>query len=640
MCIALDKRVALWLALGALALASACYSPQPGAAGGRRITPGAEDWRDEVIYQIVVDRFADGDYSNNWRVDITGRRLSRYQGGDWQGVINKIPYLKELGVTTIWISPVVRNVETESGFDGYHGYWTQDFLEVNQHFGDIAKMQEMVDKLHDAGFKVILDIVTNHIGQLFYYDINANGKPDDMIFGGGGNPPGSDIDDIPGRFVRRSEWDPDYDRRTIQSFTSLGESGLADIRWVYMPEVNRVPVRPEIFQNADWYNKRGRVTVWENMPSVGDPSCQTATDNNPELCDYVREQEMLGDFPGGLKDLATTREDVRSALIQVFKYWITIGDFDGFRIDTLKHVEPEFWKTFCPAMRAHATSLGKQNFLMFGEAFTGADRLLGSYTKDGQVDSVFYFSQMYALKDVFWKNESTNKLRRLHEARVSSLYGSTPHAGGVGVPPNDLLVNFLDNHDVERFLSGRDLATLQNALVYLLTTIGVPCIYYGTEQEFDGGKDPKNREPMWLGNPGRGHQPYATTPPTFSHIKRLIEIRRQHRPLRRGDFTVRWPPDQQGAKEDWGIFAFERSVGGERVVVVINTRKCPADGSKPVLRTSFNGVPMATGFAATTEVKDELTGDRFVVGTGAGEGGSLDIELGCQSSRILVASGR
>ena len=84
-----------------------------------------EDWRDEVIYQVMVDRFADGDSGNNYNVLLSD--LARYQGGDWQGLEDRLDYLELLGVTTLWISPVVKNVDTDANVDGYHGYWAQDF---------------------------------------------------------------------------------------------------------------------------------------------------------------------------------------------------------------------------------------------------------------------------------------------------------------------------------------------------------------------------------------------------------------------------------------------------------------------------------------------------------------------------------
>ena len=142
-------RPAALRALALLLLGSACQAPPVGHSPGRAITSNVSDWRDEVIYQVVVDRFANGDYSNDVGVD--PRFLGRYQGGDWQGIIDRIPYLQALGVTALWISPVVRNVEEDAGFAGYHGYWTQDFMSVNPHFGDLAQLQELVDALHARG---------------------------------------------------------------------------------------------------------------------------------------------------------------------------------------------------------------------------------------------------------------------------------------------------------------------------------------------------------------------------------------------------------------------------------------------------------------------------------------------------------
>ena len=99
-----------------------------------------EDWRDEIIYQVVIDRFDDGDPSNNFNVDY--RKEAAYHGGDWQGLIDRLDYIETLGVTALWISPIVKNVENDAGFSSYHGYWTQDFTRVNPHFGDLAKLQE------------------------------------------------------------------------------------------------------------------------------------------------------------------------------------------------------------------------------------------------------------------------------------------------------------------------------------------------------------------------------------------------------------------------------------------------------------------------------------------------------------------
>jgi hypothetical protein len=115
--------------------------------------------------------------------------LARFQGGDWKGMEDHLDYFTQLGVTTLWISPVVKNVETDADVDSYHGYWAQDLTQPNPHFGDLASLRSFVASAHDHGLKVVLDIVTNHMGQLFFYDMNLNGKADIYIGGTGGTSP-------------------------------------------------------------------------------------------------------------------------------------------------------------------------------------------------------------------------------------------------------------------------------------------------------------------------------------------------------------------------------------------------------------------------------------------------------------------
>jgi glycosidase len=610
------------------------------------------DWRDEVIYQLLVDRFADGDPNNNFNVDKTA--MGSYHGGDWQGIIDRLDYLEALGVTALWISPVVKNIESDAGFASYHGYWTQDFERVNPHFGDLAKLRELVDECHRRDIKVILDIVTNHIGQLFYYDINGNGQPDEFLIGGGGTAYGSANSDFPSALTRTSEWDPDYDSRGIQAFTSLGESGRAPIEWVYDPTINRIPPRPAGFANPAWYNRRGRVTVWRSEQEA----CRWVTGNPdpgywwnvPECRDYIREQEVRGDFPGGLKDLDTTRQDVRDALYEAFAHWIETARFDGFRIDTLKHVEHDFWRDFCPRIRQRAQALGKHNFFMFGEAFDGHDELLGSYTGDDQVDSVFYFSQKYQVfEGVFIHGNPTQVIEDLYNQRQVN-YPDTPNPGGpvdetgAGISPRNLLVNFIDNHDVARFRFLKpDTQAHHNALFYLLTQDGIPCLYYGTEQRFAGGNDPANREDLWDSD-------YDTQNGTFRFIKTLISLRKRHAPLRRGDFTPRCVSTEwaDSGAPGAGLFAFERSYQGETVLVVLNSSSTHAAATDAcaggtTLTTSFpQGTTLVNVFCMEGTAGDhgahecsaaEQQNQRYAVGAS----GTLVVSVPPRSGMILVA---
>jgi glycosidase len=503
------------------------------------------DWRDEVIYQVLIDRFANGDVNNDY--NIRPGHLARFQGGDWRGLMENLDYVKDLGVTTLWISPIVKNVETDADVDSYHGYWAQDLTQLNPHFGDITDLRRLVNRAHDMGLKVVLDIVTNHMGQVFFYDTNLNGTPDIYIAGSGNLPVVASRSDL----SRITEYDPDWDPRGVQAFTSLGPAGRAPIVFIQDPKINRVPP-PGIFGTARAYHGFGRILNYD------DP-----------------KQRELGDFPGGLKDVATELPEVRAELIDLYTRWVELLDLDGFRIDTVKHVEHDFWHEFATKVRERLKRQNKNRFLMFGEAFDGNDQLLGSYTQEGMLDSVFYFSQHYQVfRDVFQyahdenRQRGTDQIANLWALRRQN-YRNEPQPDGIGIAPSRALVNFIDNHDVARFLyfANNDKEALRNALVLLMTEEGIPCLYYGTEQDFAGGNDPANREVLWTtGLPRTGD--------TFLHFRKLARIRSQYEALRRGDTNVVWSTPHVGAEEDAGIFAFERTggdAGAAYVLVVINT---------------------------------------------------------------------
>jgi alpha-amylase len=522
-----------------------------------------QDWRDEVIYQIVTDRFADGDVNNDFNVDITGTDLTRYQGGDFLGIIDHLDYLQTLGVTTLWISPIVRNVESDANLSGYHGYWTQDFLHLNPHFGDLATLRHLVAECHRRNMKVVLDIVVNHMGQLFFYDINLDGVPDEVTIGTGdgtplGRPGGSPVGHV-------LEVDPDYDPRGVQAATSLGESGMAPIHFFHIANINRMPPAPAMFANPDWFHRKGRITNW----------------NDPQ-------QVVLGDFPGGLKDLATERAEVRAALAQVYSYWIDAADFDGFRIDTVKHVEPEFFEDFSARIRQHNMERGKQNFILFGEIFAAPDDQMALYTQNSRLDSVEDFQFKYQVVDDTIKNSGPTKKAEQLLASRAALYPSQPAAGGITLSPQQAFVRFLDNHDTARFMYDKpSVAALKNALAFLLTMDGIPCIYYGTEQALSGGNDPANRERFFPGG-------FDTNSETFKYTQSLLALRKQLAPLRRGDLTVVWSTDHAANEEDAGIFAFERAAGSDRVLVVLNVSDMQTS------HTASGGSVMHTSFAPGT----------------------------------------
>jgi glycosidase len=571
------------------------------------------DWRDEVIYQVLVDRFANGDAGNDYRIDRNAP--ARYHGGDWLGLEQRLPYLEELGVTTIWISPVIKNVETDADVDGYHGYWAQDFTSLNPHFGDMIALRRLVNAAHEREMKVIVDIVANHVGQAFYYDMNLNGSPDERIEGNGV--------DSPVEYI--NEYDPDFDPRGVQAFTSLGEAGPAPAVFVHDPATNHMPPEPAVFQNPAAYNRRGRTIDFE------DP-----------------DQLLHGDFPGGLKDLNTTRCDVKQTFVDVYADIVEQTDIDGFRVDTIKHVEYEFWRYFIQRLRARLAAGGKDKFFVFGEAFDGRDELVGSFTRklpaepheaecaiDGQpitgdmFDSAFYFPQHFqAIRDVFQQAQGTARIESLWAQRPTT-WGSEAMVDGVDVAPHEIPVNFIDNHDVPRFLWGvsehpidAQGRLLRNALAFVYTAQGVPCLYYGTEQDFDGGNDPANREDLWRSD-------FATDGATFRWIAKLAHARRAYTSLRRGDSVVTWSSDRTGEEEDAGIFAFERNGGNSAngyALVVFNTNH------EHESRTAFEGTAMSVRAPAGLVLEDALEHGQVTVG----EAQTVDVSVPPMSVAIFV----
>ncbi|MRG96705.1 alpha-amylase family glycosyl hydrolase [Polyangium spumosum] len=599
------------------------------------------DWREEIIYQVLVDRFADGDWGNNY--SIFPSAPGKWHGGDWKGLEDRLDYLDELGVTTLWISPVVKNVYTDAGFDAYHGYWAQDLTQPAPQFGDLEALQSLVKAAHARNMKVILDIVTNHMGQLFFYDINGNGQADDPL--------NQSVPGTPDVF-KENEYDPTYDVRGVQAETSLGESGLAPIIFAHDPASNHMPPLPEILQNPLAYNRKGRTYNFD------DP-----------------DQLLRGDFPGGLKDVNTELCPIRDAMVDAYTRWIELTDIDGFRIDTVKHVENGFWRHFTQKVRQRLAAKGKTNFFMFGEAFDGRDPLVGSFTKNGNdapppaeelakdntcvtdgvpltpdmLDSVFYFPQQFqVVRDVFRYRGPTSNIQKLWADRAVN-YGATPAAGGAvnaagqGISPQKLLVNFLDNHDVPRFLfTGAGMypedpifgaplpfetrqKMLHNALLFLFTEEGIPCVYYGTEQDFQGGNDPGNREDLWISG-------YDTNAPTFRWIRRLSDIRRKYPALSKGDLQILWASDRTGPNDpDANVFAFERTGGdaGDSYAIVVINANIEKDGSP-----AFGGQAMQVGAAPGTVLVDVLDdgGQTHTVGPD----GRLSITLPPSSGAVLV----
>jgi alpha-amylase len=508
---------------------------EPEVAPAQRVD-GPEDWRDEILYFIVTDRFADGDSSNNGDAAFFDRENHfKYHGGDLQGILDHVDYVKELGATAVWITPVVENVfalgSEPDVYTGYHGYSARNLDAVDPHLaGSMQEYQDFVAAMHDSGLRVIQDVVVNHMGSVLKY---AEG------------------------------WDPPFDPGGYTRVFVDEEFPPETTPWVTTNNNQRPPQAP--FDQLSSYHSFGRITDW------ADP-----------------EQKLIGDF-GTLDDLATERPEVRDALVETYRDWVILGGVDGFRLDTAVHVDETFWDAFSPAMREavhEANEDGK--FIQFGEVFDFSHASGSRYTQDGEgnprLDSLLNFPLYDAIQAVFARGESTVRLTEELAARTA-LRGTAADSGGAGLSAVDGAVNFIDNHDVLRFPDSVEVSDdeetkreiMRSALAYILTANGIPCIYYNTENDMVG--DPAlPPDHMIKGDYARWDMPDFETEgkPTFDVIRDLSAMRKEHVALRRGAMEVLaddTSTDGNGSPLPAGTFVFTRKVAdqaAEEVIVFIN----------------------------------------------------------------------
>ncbi len=552
-------------------LVSACG---PGGEVSRRLQTHVDDWRDEVIYQILVDRFANGDPSND-TIDGIGTKpgdLARFQGGDWRGVEQRLGYIQRLGATTIWISPIVDNLQRTDYQDGYHGYWAADFTRINRRFGSLDDLRSLVQAAHRRDVKVIIDVVTNHAGRLFFYDFDDDGKAD------------------PG------EVEP--------SFSKTGPHA-ASISWL-LPQ-------PRVFRYTDRDACRATLASASRMTTDDDPAegverlrlDASHFHRRGQTTDFLDpSQKLMGDFPTGLRDLHTENEQVIRGMVDTYLRWVELTDVDGFRLDAVPHVPQAFWARFARELRAALAARGKHRFILLGEVFDRDPELLASYTKDGGLDAVFDFSLKWEVVDAFlldgWPAAETRGALEGYRAH----YPAAGHPQGIGLSPWQARVSMMDNHDMQRLRRELDdpfVAELAMTLVF--TVDAIPSIYYGTEQELVGSWGNASREVLW----DVGYREHTRM---YKHIAKLAKLRKELQALRRGGLVVRYASTISARQRAHGagLLAYERVLDGPKATL---------KGGRALI--ALNGHPIdhamakvPTGFAPGTLLRDRL-GDTTVL---------------------------
>ena len=458
----------------------------------------------DVMYLIMIDRFSDGDASNNDPPQSRGiydrKNKFYYHGGDLQGVIDRLSYLKDLGVTAVWLTPWYDNydhpnqieLKEEKPSTGFHGYNPQDFYGVEEHFGTLAKLQELVTAAHRSGIKIIQDEVVNHTGP-------------------------------------------------------------------YHPWVDDPPT-------PTWFNG----TKANHLKNV----FQTWALHDPRPVEELKRETMEGWFLDFLPDLNQKDPEVSRYLIQNTLWWIGTTGLDGIRMDTWQYVPNSFWHDWTRALKREFPK-----FTVVGEVKDG-DVLHTSYFQGGHVrdgadsglDSLLDFPLFYSIRHAFAEGKKLDEVPKT--LAKDYLYHNS-----------DILVTLLGGHDDGRFMSekGATLAGLKLANAFLLTTRGVPQLYYGDEIAMTGADEPTTRADFPGGFPGDKRNAFSREGRTrdeedlFQYIRRLTHLHTELEPLKRGALLNLYASDQQYAYARKIIpQAGEVVFNADSAIVVINNDTKPA----------------------------------------------------------------
>ena len=533
--------------------------------------PSPTTWAGEVVYGIMVDRFNDGDPGNNPPA-AGGVAVARH-GGDLRGIVQRLDYLVDLGVTTLWLTPVFAH-------DGnYHGYCATDPTRVDPGFGSLEDLRTLVSEAHQRGLRVWLDVVVNHLCDP---QTKYSRAPERQRCG----------DDL-----MAAHWLDQAPQSSAQGTLDLGPNFFAP------------------FRQPAFFNRCG-------ANSTAD------TGGRGSLA-------VFGDFVGTMFDYNTRDADFVQLFVDLHKYWIAAADIDGFRLDAAKHVTEDFLATLSTELRAYALSLGKDNFYLVAEVYGDAEptarrfgtmfsnprnpadnggvpaslthtlqRLQSTYLAHPKApypgpNGVFHFEAAYAGRD-YLQN-------RAGAAAVRDYYASEAFRTVAAQGDTNLLLNFLDSHDWPRFAHpvAEDPWKSKLAVGYLNTTPGIPVYYYGVEQGFngvcrsncEGPEDAQYRQDMFMGPWRLGStvpqidalaavgQPRRAAPDDWTQdpmlardhevyraARRFARLRRSCPALQRGSMQVHHASD--------ALLVFTRRLGGTEMLVAINNassgRRLPA----------------------------------------------------------------
>ncbi|MFP5332473.1 MAG: alpha-amylase family glycosyl hydrolase [Acidimicrobiia bacterium] len=560
---------------------------------------------DQSIYFVMTDRFANGDASND-RGGIDGGPLDHgfhpddfgwYQGGDLVGLTERLGYLAGMGIDAIWLTPPFANRPVqglgsiENSSAGYHGYWQVDWTRIDPHLGTEEDMQRLLDTAGDVGIDVFFDMVVNHTGDVITYAegtfayrsknvapyLDAAGNPfDDRDFVGGPTFP---------------DLDPTVSFPYTPTFATPADATIKSPAWLNDPI---------------YYHNRGNST-------------------------FVDESSLYGDF-FGLDDLFTEHPDVVDGLTALASDIVDRYDIAGFRVDTVKHVNDEFWQQWVPAVLTAAKGAGREDFFVFGEVYSSDPIFNSHYTTNLGFPSLLDFVVNDGLEQYVARDRPADALVQAFD-QDDWFTDADSNAS--------MLVKFFGNHDIGRMgrlisagtPGGRPEVLTEKMLLgfdLLFLTRGIPVVYYGDEQGFVGdGGDRAARQTMFpatavqyvqqptIGSEATvGDDNFDPSHPFYLRVSQLNRLRDEHPALVTGAQIVGEP---QGP-----VFSFSRVDREEKVeyLVVANNGPLAIPAEVTALSGETEFVVIHGGEGTVTSTAD----------------GTVTVEVPARSAVVLMAT--
>ncbi len=408
-------------------------------------------YKNANIYFVMVDRFSNGDTSNDQsygRQKDGKEEVGTFHGGDLKGVIEKLDYIKSLGTDAIWLSPIVEQVHGfvgggESGsfpFYSYHGYWTRDFTKIDQNFGNEQELKTLVEEAHKRGIKILLDAVVNHAG----YGTLADMQFDNLEV--------VDRSKMPEQWAK---WTPEQGQNW-HSFNNAID-----------------------YQSKQWQNWWGPDWVRAGLPGYTQPGSSDTTMNLAGLPDFITESTKPVTPPKWLLDNPDTRVvakpdyTVADYLVEWQSDWVKRFGIDGFRVDTVKHVEGDVWLKLKQAASENLEQWRSENgksgqpFWMMGEVW-GHSAYRSPYADQG-FDALINFDMQKKLD----KGAACF-------SQMQDVYQN--YADSIQSTPSYTPVSYMSSHDTELFFNRFKSFDMQrNAANALLLSPGAIQVYYGDE---------------------------------------------------------------------------------------------------------------------------------------------------------------